>query len=182
MKMNFKVTFAAAVFAAALPTFASAEDQKSIVLDSNNNAVTTREGVCVTHNFPAPAGTICEGNRVVRSLNEELMIPNVVYFDFDKSKLNSKGKKVLEEVAAALQQVESYNVKLSGHTDTVASGTYNQALSEKRAEAVRAALVEAGIDAAKITTEALGESVNAVPTKDSVPEALNRRVEIAVTN
>jgi outer membrane protein OmpA-like peptidoglycan-associated protein len=179
MKINYKLTIAAAVFSAALPALASAEHySKSVVLDARGNAVTTKEGVCVTHNFPEENNNICNGGNLI----DELSIPNVVYFDFDKSTLNPKGQQVVAEVATALKKLPSYKINLAGNTDTVASASYNQILSEKRAASVKGALIAAGIDATKITTVGFGETKNAVPTKDSVPEALNRRVEIEVTN
>ena len=74
-----------------------------------------------------------------------------------------------------------YGKKLAKTTEyDLASQAYNQVLSEKRAASVKAALVAQGIDATKIVTAGFGETKNAVPTKDSVPEALNRRVEIEV--
>lgn len=185
MKTNYKLTLAAAVFSMAVPAMASAEAYTlNIVLDSNGNAVTTKEGVCVVHDFPAIEGNICNGKnlRASQTSIDELVIPNVVYFEFDKSTLNVKGQQVVAEVAKGLSQLSSYKVKLSGHTDTVASNAYNEILASKRAASVKAALVAQGVDATSITTAAFGETQNAVPTKDSVPEALNRRVEIEVTN
>lgn len=185
MKITYKLTLAAAVFAT-LPSIASATEHytKSIVLDARGNAVTTKDGTCVVHNFPETEGNICNGKGVVdaKSSVDELSIPNVVYFDFDKSTLNAKGQQVVSEVAKGLKELSSYKVKLSGNTDTVASGAYNQKLSERRAASVKGALIAAGVDATKITTVGNGETKNAVPTKDSVPEALNRRVEIEVSN
>jgi len=177
MKINYKLTLAAAVFSAAVPSLASAEQYtKSIVLDARGNAVTTKQGVCVVHDFPEVSNNICNGGSM------ELSIPNVVYFDFDKSTLNPKGQQVISEVAAGLRELPTYQINLGGHTDTVASNAYNNILSSKRAETVKSALIAQGVDATKISTAAFGESKNAVPTRDSVPEALNRRVEIEVTN
>jgi len=184
MKITYKLTLAAAVFAV-LPSIASAQEYtKSIVLDARGNAVTTKNGTCVVHEFPEESNNPCNGSNTseTRSLIEELSIPNVVYFDFDKSTLNSKGQQVVAEVAKGLKQLSSYKITLGGHTDTVASSAYNEALSTKRAASVKGALIAAGVDATKISTASFGESKNAVPTKDSVPEALNRRVEIEVTN
>jgi outer membrane protein OmpA-like peptidoglycan-associated protein len=180
MKINYKLTLAAAVISVAMPTLSSAQEYtKSIVLDSSGNAVTTRDGTCVVHDFPENSNNICQGKTFVDV--DALSLPNVVYFGFDKSGLDSRGLEVVNAVAAGLGELPTYNIKLSGHTDTVASNTYNQALSERRAASVKAALVARGIDASRITTASFGESQNAVPTKDAVPEALNRRVEIEIT-
>lgn len=185
MKTKYKLTIAAAVISAAIPTLSSAHDySNSIVLDARGNAVTTKDGKCVTHDFPQATNNECLGKTVSlsdRSISE-LSIPNVVYFGFDKSGLDSRGSEVVSAIAEGLNTLGgSYNVTLSGHADTVASGSYNEALSAKRASAVKAALIAEGVNASSITTKALGESSNAVPTGNNVPEALNRRVEISVS-
>ena len=175
MKTSTKLSLAAAVVALTAPYFASAENYtKSIVLDARGNAVKTKDGVCVTHDFPEE-NVVCKGGKM--SINA----PSVVYFDFARSTLNSKGKKVVAEVATALKAVGSYKVNLAGHADRVSSDAFNQKLSERRAASVKAALVAAGIDAAKISTIGYGETHNAVPTKDGKAEQLNRRVEIEIT-
>ena len=184
MKTTYKLTIAAAVISAAIPTLASAHDYtNSIVLDARGNAVTTKSGDCVVHDFPQADSNICAGKRVVHTDTavDELSLPNVVYFGFDKSGLDSRGNQVVEAVATGLEALPGYNVVLSGHADTVSSAGYNQALSAKRAGAVKNALVANGVDASRISTESFGESSNAVPTSNGVPEALNRRVEIKFT-
>jgi hypothetical protein len=67
-----------------------------------------------------------------------------------------------------------------GHTDTSGSASYNQALSERREQAVANELIRQGVPASAITGEALGETDLAVVTGDGVPEPANRRVDIAV--
>jgi len=147
---------------------------KSIVLDARGNPVLTREGVCVTFNWPRD-NFICQAALA-------LDIPNIVYFDFARSNLNTKGKEVVKQVAAGLNQMNgNYAVRLSGHADRVDTLAFNQRLSERRAATVKNALVAKGVSAGRISTVGYGETKNAVPTKDNVPEQLNRRVEIEVT-
>lgn len=152
-----------------------ADYEKSVVLDTSGKGVTTRTGACVTHNFPEK-GT---GNGCAAAVADA---PNIVYFDFAKSTLNSKGKTVVKQIAERINSLGSPKVKLSGHADRVSSDSFNQRLSEKRVATVKSALVKKGVDASTITTEAFGESRNAVPTKDGVAEQLNRRVEVEITN
>jgi OmpA-OmpF porin, OOP family len=68
----------------------------------------------------------------------------------------------------------------TGHADRVGPPDYNQNLSERRAAAVREALLRAGLPANQITTVGRGEEQPLVPTPDGVREAQNRRVEIAL--
>ena len=154
---------------------APASYDKATVLDTSGNGVTTRTGACVTHNFPAKAG---KGSGCSATLVDA---PNIIYFDFAKSNLNAKGKKVVDQIANKLHSLGSPKVKLSGHTDRVATEAFNQKLSERRVETVKDALVKRGVDAASITTAAYGETRNAVPTKDGVAEQLNRRVEVEIS-
>lgn len=173
-----------AIVAGILPAMANAEGySKSIVEDLRGNPVTTLYGVCVTHDFPEGGSGLCNGRSFADDITiiDQVAIPNVVYFDFARSSLNSKGKKVVSEVAKGIKQLGNYSITLSGHTDTVDSAAFNKRLSAKRAQSVKNALVASGVSASKIKTEAMGESENAVPTADGVPEALNRRVEISVT-
>ena len=185
--MNIKTKFAAFAIAATVivPSAAQAHDDgKAAVLDARGNAVRTLNGDCVVHNFlAADNGNICSGSSSTEEITviDEIVIPNVVYFDLGSSRLNSRGQKVIDEVAKGLKQLGTYNVSLSGHTDTSAGSAFNQRLSEKRAATVKSALAARGVSSGAISTEALGEGSNAVPTADGVIEALNRRVEISIT-
>ena len=175
MKTIKQLTFSVALVAMMAPALANADAplHKSIVLDARSNPVLTREGECVTHNWPEE-NNVCRGAVAVN-------IPNVVYFDFAKSRLNAKGQEVVNQVAAGLNNLGSpYSVKLSGHADRVDTIAFNQKLSERRAATVKGALVAKGVPARSISTIGYGETRNAVPTKDEVPEQLNRRVEIEV--
>ncbi len=106
----------------------------------------------------------------------------VVWFDFDGSRLNKKGAETLAEVVASLRELagKNYTVKLSGHTDRAGSESYNQRLSERRANSVKQALENNDIPGDKLTTHGYGETMPKVPTKDGVAEPANRRVEIEI--
>ncbi len=69
---------------------------------------------------------------------------------------------------------------MTGHTDTVGSAKYNQALSERRAAAVKGQLVLDGVAAGEITATGVGKSGLLVPTADGVREPQNRRAEIVL--
>ena len=101
-----------------------------------------------------------------------------VYFDFDKSVINPAGQEVINQVLAAAQAHAPSSVSVTGHTDRAGPEDYNMALSLRRADSVRSALIAGGIAADKITVAGRGESEPAVPTADGVREPKNRRVEI----
>jgi OmpA-OmpF porin, OOP family len=102
----------------------------------------------------------------------------IVLFDFDKSNINAAGQAVIDEVIAAAKKMGTVNISATGHADRAGSETYNMALSLKRADSVRAALIAGGIAADAITVAGRGESEPAVPTADGVKEQANRRVEV----
>jgi OmpA-OmpF porin, OOP family len=102
----------------------------------------------------------------------------VVLFDFDKFNINDAAQAVINQVIADYNANKSTSISATGYTDRAGSAAYNERLSERRADAVREALIAGGIPAEAITTAWKGESENAVPTEDGVREQANRRVEI----
>lgn len=102
----------------------------------------------------------------------------VVYFGFNKTNLTDRALSVIGEVVSAYNSIGSSGVRVDGHTDTVGSNSYNQGLSEARANRVAGALAQRGIPAAGISTQGFGETRLARPTGDNVREPLNRRAEI----
>jgi OOP family OmpA-OmpF porin len=104
----------------------------------------------------------------------------LVLFDFDRSNINSAAQAVINQVIADFNANKSTSISVTGHTDRAGSAAYNEQLSERRADAVREALIAGGIPAEAITTAWKGESENAVPTEDGVKEQANRRAEIII--
>jgi len=102
----------------------------------------------------------------------------LVLFDFDKSNINADGQTVIDKVVEDAKKMGTVNISATGHADRSGSESYNMALSLRRADAVRAALIAGGVSADAITVAGRGESEPAVPTPDGVKEPANRRVEI----
>jgi OmpA-OmpF porin, OOP family len=101
-----------------------------------------------------------------------------VYFDTNSTTLTAAARAILQQAAAAARQAPMTRITVTGHTDTVGTARYNQGLSDRRAAAVRKALVAAGVPADEITASGVGESQLAVPTAQGVNEPRNRRVVI----
>jgi len=106
----------------------------------------------------------------------------LVFFDADSADLNEAGRKVVEQVLSWVRTHGSSAISATGHTDTSGPEDYNKALSLRRADAVRAALIAGGIDPITVTIASRGEEEQAVPTPDGVKKAANRRVEVVVGN
>jgi OOP family OmpA-OmpF porin len=103
----------------------------------------------------------------------------IVFFEFDKSSLTPDGKKVVDAAAAAFKSGKS-NVALAGYTDLSGTQQYNLALSHRRADMVKAALVKDGVPASVIAENWYGKQNPRVPTADGVREPQNRRVEVTM--
>ena len=104
----------------------------------------------------------------------------MVFFPLGSSELDAAALNVITQAADAFQRSGNAQVSVIGHTDTSGSAQLNQRLSERRADAVEAALVRAGVPATNLVTIARGQEDLLVPTGDGVREPENRRVEILV--
>ena len=104
----------------------------------------------------------------------------IVLFDFDKSNINQAGRAVLDQALADARKMGSVSISATGHADRSGSEDYNTALSLRRADSVREALIAGGVSPDTITVAGRGESEPAVPTADGVKEQANRRVVIVL--
>jgi OmpA family len=104
----------------------------------------------------------------------------MVFFDWDRSNLSQQALVTIKQAADAFKTRGSAQITATGHTDTSGPEAYNMALSLRRANAVKDALVREGVPAPAITVVGKGETQLLVPTGDGVREPQNRRVEIVV--
>jgi len=121
---------------------------------------------------PAPAPAPAVASKVTFSAD--------AFFDFDKSVLKPEGKAKLDDLASKVKGINLEVVIAVGHTDSVGSDAYNQKLSVRRAEAVKAYLVSKGIEKNRVYTEGKGEKQPIADNKTKEGRAKNRRVEIEV--
>ncbi|MDO9198620.1 outer membrane protein OmpA [Rhodoferax sp.] len=102
------------------------------------------------------------------------------FFDFDKSVLKPEGKAKLDDLVGKVKGINLEVIIAVGHTDAVGTDGYNQKLSVKRSEAVKAYLVSKGIEKNRVYTEGKGEVQPVADNKTKEGRAKNRRVEIEV--
>jgi OOP family OmpA-OmpF porin len=102
------------------------------------------------------------------------------FFDFDKAVLKPEGKAKLDDLAQKVKGINLEVIIAVGHTDAVGTDAYNQKLSIRRSEAVKAYLVSKGIEKNRIYTEGKGEKQPVADNKTKEGRAKNRRVEIEV--
>jgi peptidoglycan-associated lipoprotein len=106
----------------------------------------------------------------------------VIYFDFDSSDIKPDYTGVVAAHARNLAANASIKVRLEGHTDERGSREYNIGLGERRAQAVKRALMLQGVGESQITTVSYGEERPAVTGHTEEAWARNRRVEIVYVN
>ena len=109
---------------------------------------------------------------------EGLLAKRTIYFDFDSSEIRGEGTDIVAAHAKYLAQRGGMKVRLEGHTDERGSREYNIGLGERRAQAVRRALMLQGVTENQITTVSYGEERPAVQGSDEAAYAKNRRVEL----
>ncbi|AVO34175.1 outer membrane protein OmpA [Ottowia oryzae] len=102
------------------------------------------------------------------------------FFDFDKSVLKPEGRAKLDDLVGKIQGINLEVIIAVGHTDSVGSDAYNQRLSVRRAEAVKAYLVTKGIERNRIYTEGKGKKQPIASNATAEGRAKNRRVEVEV--
>ena len=121
---------------------------------------------------PAPAPAPAAATKVTYAAD--------AFFDFDKSSLKKEGKAKLDDLVGKVKGINLEVIIAVGHTDSVGSDAYNQKLSVRRAESVKAYLVSKGIEKNRVYTEGKGEKQPVADNKTKEGRAKNRRVEIEV--
>lgn len=133
----------------------------------------------------------CEGDTVeitvvMRPVNRAVV--ENVYFAFDMNDIREMYQEEMDTVVSLMTKYEDLIVKVEGHTDSKGSDSYNQALSERRANAAKEYIIEKGIDEERILTKGYGESTPIAPnenpdgTDNEAGRAKNRRVEFKLLN
>jgi OOP family OmpA-OmpF porin len=128
---------------------------------------------------PAPAPAATPLPAPVPS-SEKVSYSADAFFDFDKAVLKPAGKSALDDLTSKLGGMNLEVIIAVGHTDSVGTDEYNQKLSIRRAESVKAYLESKGVESNRVYTEGKGEKQPVADNKTDAGRAKNRRVEIEV--
>jgi OOP family OmpA-OmpF porin len=129
---------------------------------------------------PPPPAKPAPAKPKPKPVAEKVTLAADVLFDFDKSVLKPEGKNKLDDLASKVRAINLEVVIAIGHTDSIGSDAYNQKLSVRRAESVKAYLVSKGVEPNRIYTEGKGEKQPVASNKTKEGRQKNRRVEIEV--
>jgi OOP family OmpA-OmpF porin len=129
---------------------------------------------------PAPARPPAAAPAAPAPTSEKVTFAADAFFDFDKSVLKPEGRAKLDDLVSKMAGINLEVIIAVGHTDSVGSDAYNQRLSVRRSEAVKAYLVSKGVERNRVYTEGKGEKQPVADNKTSEGRAKNRRVEIEV--
>jgi outer membrane protein OmpA-like peptidoglycan-associated protein len=121
---------------------------------------------------PPPPPPPAKGTKIA-----EIPGPN---FEFNKANLTAEGKAKVADASKILKDNPSIHVEVAGHTDSIGSDSYNQKLSERRAETVTNELVKDGISASRLTPRGYGKRKPVADNKTAEGRSRNRRVELDV--
>ena len=128
---------------------------------------------------PAPA-PLAKPAAKPKPVAEKITFAADVLFDFDKATLKPEGKVKMDELASKVKDINLEVVIAIGHTDSIGADEYNQRLSVRRAESVKAYMVSRGIEPNRVYTEGKGEKQPIASNATRDGRQKNRRVEIEV--
>lgn len=116
-----------------------------------------------------------------RQVEETRTLGAAALFAINSAEISDSGKAELDALARDLRALDSIeNITVVGHTDSTGAADYNMTLSERRAESVKAYLVDQGIDADLIVTEGRGQTRPVASNATTEGRAQNRRVEVTI--
>lgn len=208
VKIIFAASSAVIAFSAVAQDIKVATPKSAYVQDAGGNVVKTASGPCVRTAYWTPADAIpgCDGAIAKAAtpaaappaaaapaappkpapVTEKITFAADTLFEFNKAELKPAGQEMLDELFLRLFGMKLEVIIATGHTDQIGSDAYNQKLSLRRAEAVKAYLVEKGVEENRVYTEGKGKSEPKVSCNEKTRAALikcyepNRRVEIEV--
>lgn len=131
------------------------------------------------HNYYIKNIRLAEGGKALykQQFTEGRIVTTAILFDYNKSSILGRSYAEINRIAAVMKENPTARFRIEGHTDGDGDDAYNLKLSGERANAVKNALVEMGIEASRLTTKGMGETKPVADNKTAEGKAQNRRVE-----
>jgi OOP family OmpA-OmpF porin len=145
---------------------------RAVIAETHPVVAPQEAPLVVTETSPPPAPP--------QPVSEKVSFAADALFDFDKADVKQEGKAALDDLMAKLQGMNAEVMIAVGHTDSVGTATYNEKLSLRRADAVKAYLVSKGLDPSRLYTEGKGETQPVADDRSVAGRAQNRHVTIEV--
>jgi OmpA-OmpF porin, OOP family len=143
-------------------------------------ACNTKEGIALAQKATKMAKALCPAHpKKPEKVIDRMTL--MINFDFDKSNIREADRNELEKGLKFIRKYPHAKIRLEGHTDSVGTDAYNQALSERRAASTKRYFVDEGkIEPRRISTRGYGESKPVASNATAEGRAKNRRVEILI--
>lgn len=126
----------------------------------------------------AAMAQVVTANALLDEINRKGFATLYVNFDSGRHELKPDGQQAVREIVAMLKSAPALKLSIEGHTDNVGGAADNKALSERRAQSVRAAIVQGGIDAGRLSAAGFGPERPVADNRSEDGRAKNRRVEL----
>ena len=148
--------------------------------DADGDGVLDKDDKCVNEAGPASNNGCPEITQVELAKLEELF--KTVYFDSSKDTFSGETISRLDEAASIMTKYSTAKFSISGHTDSQGSTTFNQELSNSRANAVKDYLVSKGVSSSNLNAKGFGEDMPIATNNTRSGRSKNRRVEVKLMN
>ena len=150
--------------------------------EAKNQAANARQEASAANDEAARAQAELEQMKAQSTPRGMVLTLGDVLFDTGSARLKSGGARKLDQLVQFLNEHADRRVQVDGFTDSVGSDAFNEELSQHRADAVKQALMERGIDSSRIGAEGYGKAFPVASNNDSGGRQLNRRVEVVIGN
>ena len=171
--MQMKNTISVTLLVASLALFAAGCKTKPTDAPAQGPATTS-----TSDTSGLDTSAVSSDDTAIQGPSGELLSQRIVFFDFDRADIRADSQSIVTAHAAFLAKSPNVKVRLEGHADERGSREYNIGLGERRAQAVRRALLLQGVAEAQLNTVSYGEERPASAGSDEQAYAQNRRVEI----